>query len=330
MKIQTKTGIFMIVVGVLLVFISLYAEAATFDPAHINGPTFVGTFIKLVDVVGIAIIAIGALNILLETRDWREYFSKLLREIVVEQSYLDTLDKDKLTVLQTNVLKAVFRDQMIDREGSFLNYFHSNLHKYIAEPYREDVSSEISITEDAGLWKVIDKVTYVCRKSAGSIQSTIVWHVDEQEHEDAGSLKVDIQFPYTLDVKDRQKNLYSGATTPGKAIELPLSEYSHIDGLIITAEETYRVRKADFQYWTMAHPTKNFNLTVIFPTDHKIQVKPLVLSPELLLVTERPGYYSAKYDSWMLPESGMAFYVRPESLVLKKEGTAHVPEKKSS
>src|SRR5262249_13526494 len=154
MKSTTATGVALLILGLLAIFASLYFEALHLDPSHpIAEPTLIGTGIKLLDVAGIGLIATGILNILIETRDWRDYFSRLLREIVIEQSYLDTLDKDKLTALQTNVLKALFRDQLIDREGSFLNYFHSNLHKYIAEPYREDVSSEISITEhDPATW----------------------------------------------------------------------------------------------------------------------------------------------------------------------------------
>src|ERR1700730_3162650 len=115
MKPAIRSGIFWIIVGVLLIFASLYFESQLSEIVHpSHNPSFIGTCIKALDVVGVALLAIGALNILLETRDWRNYFAELLREIVVEQSYLNTLDKDKLTILQTNVLKALFRDQLID------------------------------------------------------------------------------------------------------------------------------------------------------------------------------------------------------------------------
>jgi hypothetical protein len=315
MKPAIRSGIFWIVVGVLLIFASLYFEGQVSEGVRSShNPSFIGTCIKALDVVGIALLAIGALNILLETRDWRNYFAELLREIVVEQSYLNTLDKDKLTTLQTNVLKALFRDQLIDREGSFLNYFHSNLHRYIADPYREDVSSEISITErSAELWAYTDKVTYVCRKAAGSIQKYVNWKYEPNEYEEYDTLTIEIQFPYTHVEKGKRVTLYEGKPTAGEELSVDLSNYANIDGLIVTAVEKSSVRKQDFQHWTMAHPTKNFSITITFPPDHSIQVKPLVLNPELLLVTERPGYYSAKYDSWMLPESGMAFRIKPLS-----------------
>jgi hypothetical protein len=310
MRSPTQWGVFWIAVGLVAIFAALFFETVYFDPSH-HEPTFLGTCIKVLDVAGVGLLAIGVLNILVETRDWRDYFSKLLREIVVEQSYLDTLDKDKLTALQTNVLKALFRDQLIDREGSFLNYFHSNLHKYIAEPYREDVSSEISVTEyDANLWDVVDKVTYVCRKSTGTIQTNIVWQVEEGEYESIQSLTIEAQFPYTHADKGKRELLHEGTPSPGEPITISLSKYAQIDGLIVTGTEKCRVLKKNFQHWTMAHPTKNFNITITYPPACTIQVKPLVLSPELLLITKRDGYYSAKYDSWMLPESGMAFRIR--------------------
>ena len=48
----------------------------------------------------------------------------------MQQSYLNRLDQKALAQLQTSVLKAQFKDEQIDHEGSFLNYFHNNLHRY--------------------------------------------------------------------------------------------------------------------------------------------------------------------------------------------------------
>jgi hypothetical protein len=320
MRAPTKSGILWIVVGLLAISVSLHLESIHFNPAN-RDPSLLGTCIKVLDVAGIGLLAIGVLNILLETRDWRNYFSKLLREIVVEQSYLDTLDKDKLTALQTNVLKALFKDQLIDREGSFLNYFHLNLHKYIAEPYREDVSSEISISDhDANLWDVVDKVTYICRKFAGTIQPNIVWCIDEGEYENVESVIIEAQYPYNHPEKGKREELYSGVPSPGQELTIPLKKYAHIDGLVVTGIKKGRVLKKNFQHWTMAHPTKNFSIAIIYPASCSIQVKPLVLNPELLLITERTGYYSAKYDSWMLPESGMAFRIKSSTTELRYDG----------
>src|SRR2546427_7461000 len=43
----------------------------------------------------------------------------------------------------TTLFRSQFRNQAIDKEGSFLKYFESNLHRFISEPFREDVSAEV-------------------------------------------------------------------------------------------------------------------------------------------------------------------------------------------
>ena len=62
----------------------------------------------------------------------------------------------------------------------------------------------------------------------------------------------------------------------------------------------------------MADPTKNFDVIMKFPHEFEIQAKPFVLSPQLVLTTVADGYYKAKYDFWMLPESGIAWMIAPK------------------
>jgi hypothetical protein len=50
---------------------------------------------------------VGLLNIMLETKDWRDYFARRMLELVVDQSYSKTLDNGTLSSLQTNLLKAL-------------------------------------------------------------------------------------------------------------------------------------------------------------------------------------------------------------------------------
>ncbi len=169
MNTPSKTGAFWIVLGICLVFIALYTENRI---ASHHPNLFIFTVVKALDVVGIAVFAIGFLNILIETKDWREYFGERLREVVLQQTYLRTLDREALATLQTNVLKAQFKSPDIDREGGFLNYLNANLHHLVAAPYREDVTVELIYSEhDADHWAVFDKVTYTCRRGTSGIQS---------------------------------------------------------------------------------------------------------------------------------------------------------------
>ncbi len=91
---------------------------------------------KLLDHLAIALFSVGLIAIIIEFRDWQEYFQKRIAETILQQSYLRMLDKDQLIALQTNTLKAFFQVEDLDRKDSFLEFFHSRIHKYIASPPR--------------------------------------------------------------------------------------------------------------------------------------------------------------------------------------------------
>jgi hypothetical protein len=334
-----RYGIVSVIIGLLLIVLSLYwnqAQSYSHSRQLVNvlsgkdlTPVVVASLlsdhdldwsevgISLVQAIGVTVFALGIINIIVETKDWRNYFESRIRDIVIEQSYLQTLDQDILTALQTNVLKALFRDQNIDREGSFLNYFHRNLHRYIADPYREDVTCEL-ITEfgDGDTWKIYDRVTYVCRKAAGGIQDAVRWIADDDEFRRVVSLKIEVQLPYhnaesgKREVLIDEKDL-SDCRPNEISIEASLEKFADIDGLIVVITAEYVVGAERFQYWEMAHPTRNFDISIMFPVECTIQIKPMVINPDLVLATQRAGYYKAKYDSWMLPRSGLAWRILP-------------------
>jgi hypothetical protein len=97
MKLSYRYGFAGILVGLLLVFASLYFEILLVGPpvsAQHSAAALGHTALKLLEVLGVAIFGIGFLNIMLETKDWRDYFEDRIKHLVVEQEYLKTLDKD--------------------------------------------------------------------------------------------------------------------------------------------------------------------------------------------------------------------------------------------
>jgi len=200
MRLSYIYGLFLLLVGIILILISINWDTPD-KPSEIRHILF-----SLIQTLGVTTFGLGILNIVVETADWRRYFEQRIRAIVIDQSYLQRLDSDILQAMQTNILKALFRDANIDREGSFLNYFHENLHRYIAEPFREDVTNElICEAHDPNSWKVFDRVTYVCRKSAGSIQSDVRWIPDRDEFLSVQSVSIEIQYPYNHRDKGLEK-----------------------------------------------------------------------------------------------------------------------------
>ena len=323
MKIGYVYGVIGILAGLLLIATSIH-----FDPNTVPAQHGIGhATIKLLETIGVTLFGLGMLNLVLETKDWRDYFERRLQNLVLDQTYLGTMDAEALRSLQVKLLKAQVKDQHIDREGSFLNYFHSNLHRYIAEPYREDVTAEVMCSEDGhGNFNVFDRVTYVCRRSAAGIQPSISWAVDKGEYMNVDKLIISVQYPYNHEKKGEQRELYNGIPAAGSEQVFSLENFADVDGLIVIVNCWYKVSGMHFQYWSMAHPTRNFDITITYPPRMDIFIKAFVVNPELVLWTRCPGYCKAKYDSWMLPESSVAWRVLPSDTPAVTEQAGKVPD----
>ena len=79
-------------------------------------------------------------------------------------------------------------------------------------------------------------------------------------------------------------------------------------------EAIYYVDINRFQYWQMTHPTKNFVISIDYPRDYSVQFKPLVLNENLCQIIKELGQTMIKYDSWALPNSGLAFKYKIKTL----------------
>ncbi len=279
--------------------------------------TFSSAFASALTTISVALVGFGIFSFAVDTKNWKDYFAERIKEVVIESDYLNTLDPETLKELQTRLLKAQFKNSAIDKEGSFLNYFHHHLHRFISEPFREDVSTEVLMREhpsQEGLFQVTDKVRYVCRSSGGRIQAHIGWKPDEGEFEEVLSLKITVQYPphhknagqkvviYPIDGSVLNNDLEAG-------IKIPLDKFQDIDSLVVTTESEYVVKLGKFQYWQMAHPTKNFEVTITYPSAYQIQFKTLVLEDVVSQITMYSGYLKFGYGSWALPQSGIAWLI---------------------
>lgn len=320
----------LILTGIIAVFVSLYFHRETIDnlsqiPSSLTQAKTIwcqsrgyNTFLDLIQSLGIALIGFGLFGILVGTKNWREYFAERLKEVVLEQKFLETMDLDALRDLQTRVMKAFFRDQSIDREGSFLNYFQTNLLKFVSEPYREDVMSELELREvENDSFIMHDRIMYTCRKAGGILQKKVSWRPDPGEFEDVVSLKISIKFPYNHPRKGEvevlcecPEGIHEGKNLEETMVTCSLDKYKEVDQLIVIVESVYKIRPERFHYWQMAHPTKNFIFLITHPKEYTVQLKPLVLEPESVTVSQRDMSASVKCDSWMLPLSGLAYRFR--------------------
>jgi hypothetical protein len=157
---------------------------------------------------------------------------------------------------------------------------------------------------------VTDKVRYVCRASGGKIQDSIGWKPDPDEFKEVRSLKIKIQFPANHEKAGESQEIQVDQTKLNEGVKESLSEFESIDGLVVITEAVYVVERGKFQYWQMAHPTKNFDVTITYPEELSIQFKTLVLEDVVSQITEHDGYLKFSYGTWALPQSGLAWLIQ--------------------
>jgi len=153
-------SLIIIVFGLLIIVITLYNK-----PIDLNTISdFSRLFYNFFELTGFTLFASGIFSLLLQLPDWRNYFEDRLKSIVLEQSYLNSLDSESLSILQIKTLKSFFKSDDIDKEGSFLQYFQNNLSKFIKSPFRDDVHTDIIVkdSDKQGFW-INDTISYYCR-----------------------------------------------------------------------------------------------------------------------------------------------------------------------
>ncbi|MDR2641516.1 MAG: hypothetical protein LBC74_01850 [Planctomycetaceae bacterium] len=84
-------------------------------------------------------------------------------------------------VIQTEIYKKRTGREDIDKEGSFYCFFNEELFRYMSEPYREDVSSTITIIEnEEGDLVATETIEYTCRAGKNGIQREIKYAHDTE------------------------------------------------------------------------------------------------------------------------------------------------------
>ena len=119
----------------------------------------------------------------------------------MNNSYLDKMASNELMELRTKVLKALFKNKDLEREGNFLQHFDERLQFLIGAPYRETVDMNL-IFKQEGQDKVFDveeSVSYTCRKMGDRIQDEISWGTFlDYEVDEIKDFSVEIRVPHNF------------------------------------------------------------------------------------------------------------------------------------
>ena len=270
--------------------------------------------------LGLALISLGLLGIVVNLKDWRDYFQERLRDIVVQREYLKKLGKADLIALQTDTLKAYYEDSDLDRQGRFLNYFHQRLSQLIASPYRLDLNAVLAVQHDRdGMLLVDDEISWRCRLVGKAIQDKIDWKPDEGEFESLDSLSISLtprqeatagsigarasvsKAPRTISFEELKTAYCAGA-----GYSVSLSDFADCDGLHVQVRARYRIRKDRFIGWRMAHPTRGVHLTIHHPPDLQVSYEVYAIEDEGQHVSRGIGHFQFRVDGWMIPSAGIA------------------------
>ncbi|HJT66461.1 MAG TPA: hypothetical protein VJ749_08410 [Pyrinomonadaceae bacterium] len=320
-------GLGFVSLGIVLILLMVMWEEE-YPPTSLKSKLTIGLFTH----IGIAALLLGVVGIIVEFKNWRDYFEERLASIIQKKEFLRTLERDELKTLIRNVFQAYYRVQNLIYEDSFLEFFNTKIQDYIASPFREHMIGMVTVNRPIqGICVVEEDISYRCRKvdvEASTIQTEAVWTTDYADI--VGALKV-CRFTLTLpeslpknfsvpdDLKmdeDRriifdENSKYVKPVDNGQGRHLLLDRFKEVDELHVNIHIEYEIPTGIFFAWAMAFPSRGFQALFHYPEDvFEIAVETFGMDPGALRITKQQGIYALTYDSWLLPDHGLAYQFR--------------------
>jgi hypothetical protein len=289
--------------------------------------TLSGTFsqsgMKLLEFISHGLICVGFVAVILEIPDWRKYFGDRVSDIVLKNSYLDTLNDEQLSLLQAQLLQSKFRNSEIAREGSFLEFLQTNLHHHVNSSYRENVQSNVDITEvNGGDLLCIEELSYVIKTMGDDSIKDIEWTWVANEIKEDRLFRVITKCPPNKFRSNnchcpKQNNCIDGSleltsekqTFENNDIGYKINLDTHLEvtnGILVKVKLEYLMGKNRLYFWSMIVPSKMINLNVRFPEHYKIDSFIGGLYKFDYIEEKTTHSYSFTRNGWMLPRAGIA------------------------
>jgi len=109
---------------------------------------------------------------------------------------------------------------------------------------------------------------------------------------------------------DRLQDYVKDLSVPGKrhGFELSLKEFKDIDDLHVQVHLEYSIPTDRFCALVMNYPSKEFEAVINYPDEEfELLVETFGMDDKDVTITKQTGVYKLKYDSWLLPENGLAY-----------------------
>jgi hypothetical protein len=273
---------------------------------------------------GIGAIVIGVLGILLESSHWLAYFKERLSDIVIDKSYLNDLSPQSLAALQTDVLKAFYKDSQMDGEHGFLRYYQDQIQKFIVAPYRSNFSTVLKIdykADDRTKFVVSEKTSWQCVSNGKGIQEEIIWAPNDGEFDSAEVKTITLNHS-TISQNEMTEMVYGmdkfePAWKQGQGICMPMPEPCRgLNNLYISVEAEYTINTTRFIGTSMAHMSKGFGCTLSYPQDCAV-VNEIYGMDKNWTKFDKDGLFQISCIDWLLPGEGLVIQLLPKIEAVK-------------
>lgn len=316
-KLPIISGLISILTGTVLWLISNNADAIW------SG----ATWLKFMSSLGATLITLGLIAILVDLPDWRNYFGKRLKEIVLDRKYLENLGNEELLSVQKEVMKSRYQGNDIDKEDSFLQYMLNSIEHLINSPYREHVSAnvQLSINSDGSLM-YDEELSYTLRTIGKGMITEIPWIWEKNGKKDERSLKLSFKCPKFRTDRSlctcKKDNLCNNGFREANNLKpLPIgnNEYGFnvkidnyltpCDRLAVFMEMSNKTSPDKLFSWNLAYPSKDIHFTVVYPKEYKLDhfIGGLSISDYFVSKNLQENVFNFVREGWMLPTSGIAF-----------------------
>jgi len=200
--------------------------------------------------------------------------------------------------------------QLSDDTHPVSGFLESNILPLLSQPYRESVEARVEYSEtgDTESLNVVDEVSYKCRAIGGSIDKFITWSFMPGEHQEMKEITIKIKKPTGQEIVLLQQDDFA-KTDPetGFRFVYEISDDWNVDNLLVVIEAHYVIPADHFVSWEMPKLTNSFALTIIYPKHLKIFHMPYLNAYEDSNVTDRSGFFSYKFYTWVLPNEGLGW-----------------------
>jgi hypothetical protein len=189
-------------------------------------------------------------------------------------------------------------------------------------------SLTVNRSVDRRSYVIEETISYKCRKVGNSIQDKARWvSITPGKVTKIGEFRVTVEMPQnfyqspdfkakyptlssrkiTYDIKDKDQSKLIPAEK-GQGYTLPLSDFREIDGLYVEVHVEYLMPIERPAAWTMTHPSKNLTVTINYPSELTVDVNIFGMEENEYHEENRPGLYVLRYDSWLLPNTGLSYH----------------------